>query len=327
MDVREGLTALSERYALDDARARALRALAGLGREPASLSTRLRPGLMGVGLGLLGLGLLLWVAANWDALGKLGRFGLLQSVFLLAVLVAWTQPARRAAWALLAWACVGALLALMGQTYQTGADTWELFAMWAGLGLPLALGARSDLIWVPTAVVAMLSLNLWLKDDGAPWLMAEPRLPRLLLAMAWLALLNTGLSPLLRRWTGAGLHGSRTALLCGLLVLLPQALAALFARHQIAAGFFLSSGLLLLGLLACLWRRPRDLFQASALSLSLNLLAVCLAGRWLFEPTLFEHGSEIGRLLLLGLMAALLLSLTVSGLMRWSRAETQGDRS
>jgi len=29
---------------------------------------------------------------------------------------------------------VGVLLALVGQTYQTGADTWQLFFYWAILG-------------------------------------------------------------------------------------------------------------------------------------------------------------------------------------------------
>ena len=34
---------------------------------------------------------------------------------------------------------VGALLALIGQIYQTGADTFEMFAAWAALILPWVL--------------------------------------------------------------------------------------------------------------------------------------------------------------------------------------------
>ena len=38
----------------------------------------------------------------------------------------------------------GALLALFGQTYQTGADVYELFLTWALLGLPLVIAAQLE---------------------------------------------------------------------------------------------------------------------------------------------------------------------------------------
>ena len=56
---------------------------------------------------------------------------------------------------------VGGLLALIGQTYQTGADPWQLFALWALLALPWCLGARSDMLWAPWALVAMTACVLW----------------------------------------------------------------------------------------------------------------------------------------------------------------------
>ena len=42
----------------------------------------------------------------------------------------------------LAFIATGALLALFGQTYQTGADVYELFLTWALLGLPLVVAAQ-----------------------------------------------------------------------------------------------------------------------------------------------------------------------------------------
>ena len=52
----------------------------------------------------------------------------------------------------------GAVLALVGQTYQTGADVWELFAAWAALMLPFAWLSRSTASWVLWLGVANLAL-------------------------------------------------------------------------------------------------------------------------------------------------------------------------
>ncbi len=38
---------------------------------------------------------------------------------------------------------IGALLALVGQTYQTGADPWQLFSTWALMLVPLAVFGQS----------------------------------------------------------------------------------------------------------------------------------------------------------------------------------------
>ena len=42
---------------------------------------------------LMGLGVIFWVAANWDTLGHLGRFGLLEAVLVAAALGAVLRPA------------------------------------------------------------------------------------------------------------------------------------------------------------------------------------------------------------------------------------------
>src|SRR5690606_4636049 len=57
-------------------------------------------------------------------------------------------------------ACVatGAVLALVGQTYQTGADVWQLFAAWAALMLPFAWLSRSSASWMLWLGVANLAL-------------------------------------------------------------------------------------------------------------------------------------------------------------------------
>ncbi|WP_290437262.1 DUF2157 domain-containing protein [Aeromonas caviae] len=56
---------------------------------------------------------------------------------------------------------LGALLALVGQTYQTGADPWQLFATWALMLLPLAALGRSPLLWTLAWLLGQLALVLY----------------------------------------------------------------------------------------------------------------------------------------------------------------------
>src|SRR5256885_7275137 len=117
-----------------------------------------------------GLGIILWVAAQWDTLGRFGRFTLLQGIVVVMCAGALARPAARAPLALLALFAIGGLFAYFGQTYQTGADAWQLFAWWAVLALPLCLGLRSDLLWAPWALVAMSAVSLWVQaHTGHRW--------------------------------------------------------------------------------------------------------------------------------------------------------------
>ena len=119
--------------------------------------------LQAVGLGSVGAGLLFFVAANWQAWGLAGRFGLLEAGLLLCVAAAlWQPPPARIGQAalLLATLFTGALLALFGQSYQTGADVHELFFTWALLALPFAVAALSGVVWAVWWVVLDVGLAL-----------------------------------------------------------------------------------------------------------------------------------------------------------------------
>lgn len=115
------------------------------------------------GLGSLGAGIIFFVAANWHAWGLAGRFGLLEAGLVLCVLVAlWQPPPSRTGQAglLLATLLTGALLALFGQSYQTGADVHELFFTWALLTLPFAAAALSGAVWATWWMVLNVGLAL-----------------------------------------------------------------------------------------------------------------------------------------------------------------------
>ncbi|AMP14232.1 DUF2157 domain-containing protein [Collimonas pratensis] len=115
-------------------------------------------------------GVLMAFASNWLTWPRLMRVGIAEAGWL--ALLAWAFFARPdndgRRWALFAVAAMsGIWLAVIGQTYQTGADTWQLFALWAALALPWALLANFAPLWGLWIVIVSLALQLWLPH--APW--------------------------------------------------------------------------------------------------------------------------------------------------------------
>jgi len=105
-----------------------------------------------------------FIAYNWGEIGRFAKFGLVQCSIVLAIASYWKIGAESLAGkiALLVGAIlVGVLLALYGQTYQAGADTWQLFFTWCVLILPWALLGRFVAIWLLWFVLANLSLVLY----------------------------------------------------------------------------------------------------------------------------------------------------------------------
>jgi uncharacterized membrane protein len=130
-----------------------------------------------VGVAALSAGIVFFIAANWQDFGLAGRFVLLQTGFVLTIGVAiWRAGERRIAVPALAFALmlVGGMLALFGQSYQTGADLYELFFSWAALALLIAAGSRSSIVcalWWATLNVG-LGLFCGLIARGDPvWLL------------------------------------------------------------------------------------------------------------------------------------------------------------
>lgn len=120
--------------------------------------------LLWLGTLCLGAGLVFFVAFNWQALGRLSRLALLELPLLAMLILLWKRPltdSQRQALLLAVAINIGALLALVGQTYQTGADPWQLFATWALLLLPLAALGQSPLLWTLSWLLAQLALVLY----------------------------------------------------------------------------------------------------------------------------------------------------------------------
>jgi uncharacterized membrane protein len=120
--------------------------------------------LLGCGAISLAAGVIFFIAYNWTALGRYAKFALVEAVVVASIVAVWVRgvdrPSGKAA---LTFASVatGGLLALVGQTYQTGADTWELFAAWGALILPWALTARFAALWVLWIAIANVAVTLY----------------------------------------------------------------------------------------------------------------------------------------------------------------------
>jgi len=308
-------------HRLNEAQRRELLALGGVGQEPPTLLAHLPLALIGLAGALAGLGLIFAIAANWADLSRTTQFALLQAAVAVGGVGVMAAPRLRmplGLWCLLA---TGGLLAFFGQTYQTGADPWQLFALWAGLGLPLAAGVRSDAVWSVWALVAMAAIALWMAaHTGHRW-RAEPGDLTVQL-IGWAVALGLALalgSRLGHQW-GADLWARRTAACLTVTLVTATATVALFGAHPTA------HVLLALGSLgAAAWAASRpalfELFTLSAAALGLNVLLVGGLVRLMFEGT--SSGESISKFLLIGLIAAGLLAGTVSVVLRFSRAAEQ----
>lgn len=323
MNQRPELYAVASRYGLDAAATRRLFELAGLDAEPAGVARWLPRGLAALAAALVGLGLILWVAANWDALGRVGQFALLQGFVLAACLGALTVPGARPALALLALIAIGGLLAYFGQTYQTGADPWQLFAWWGLLAVPLALAVRSDQMWTPWALVVMTAIALWAQAHASSsWTVRPDDLAVYAGAWAAAALVVGWLSPTLRYLTGAGIWAMRTAATLAVALVTLSALGGLFSHD---AGLHYWLGLLVLAGAALILAHPKafEIGTLSALVLGLDVLLVTGLGRWMLHDFLREE-QLIGLLLVLGLTAAALVAGSVTALLRLARHHARG---
>jgi uncharacterized membrane protein len=238
----------------------------------------------------LGAALVFFIAANWAALAILGRFALVEAALVAAIGVAlWRPPPHAAGRAalLLAFIATGALLALFGQTYQTGADVYELFLSWAAVGLVIVMAGRWSVTWAAWALVLNVALALfsgWRPESG--WLfslffgwslhpgdvMAVAMLVDLGLWVATLALRGTSAAPLAPRWLG------RFVLACAIGFATAAGIVAI-VDDEASAWSGLLVATVLAGLATYTLRRRDDSFPLALLAASGIALTTVALGR------------------------------------------------
>jgi uncharacterized membrane protein len=116
------------------------------------------------GATFLGVAAIFFVAFNWNDLGRFAKFGLAQVLIVVGTIAfAKLGPDRASAKAALLFSALtmGALLALVGQTYQTGADPWQLFASWSVLILPLVVVGQFSGLWMLWIAIVNVAITLY----------------------------------------------------------------------------------------------------------------------------------------------------------------------
>ena len=104
-------------------------------------------------------------AYNWQYIPRLYKFALLEVSMLVVAasyLIVARQAISRTVLLMVFSLLTGALLALVGQTYQTGADPWQLFAYWGLFILPWVVVARASALWIFWVALLNLATVLYL---------------------------------------------------------------------------------------------------------------------------------------------------------------------
>lgn len=311
------LHALHRREVISAAELPRLLERAASGPDDARWAALLDRALLATGAGLCVAAVIYFFAGNWADLTDAAKLGsAMLAVIACAGWALWAPDRRSGRVALTAAAgLTGALLAVYGQIYQTGADAWTLFAGWSGLLLPWLVAARDEALTTLWLVVVALAVGLAMEQGaldvgpeanrfvvlggvpGLAWVVAEalpaPRRP----ARWFVRLAATGLFACVTLiglvLVFDGVHG-RTGL----------------AGIGVAVGAL--AGAWILGVARA---RPIDLYLASMVWLSGIILATALLGRILLE----EAGLDEGGLLLL----ALAIIGQVGGAAAWLRRAWQ----
>lgn len=116
------------------------------------------------GLISMGFSLIYFIAHNWSEIGRFAKFAFIETALIGSILIYLYTPVNSAfsnASLILSTLLLGALMALFGQTYQTGADPWQLFFNWALLMTPWALIARFTSIWLIWLGLVNLTIVLY----------------------------------------------------------------------------------------------------------------------------------------------------------------------
>ena len=260
------------------------------------------------GAAALGAAVIFFVAHNWGALGRYAKFGMLEALVVAAVVAYWRLgPDRAAGKAALLVACLvlGALLALVGQTYQTGADSFELFAVWAALIAPWVVVGRSAALWVLWLALLNLGIALYFRafggwpglvftDEGQLWVLFVANT----VALAAWELAARRVSWLDVRWAPRAIAAASGAALTVLVI------HALLAPADASKAALLVYPLWLAVVYACYVRSARDVLMVSGACLSLIAVVTTFAARHLLRAVEDAGAFLVLAVIVIGMAAA-----------------------
>jgi len=303
-------------------------ALRRLGHVPDAVAWR-RFGslaLLAAGSLLVLAGIVFFFAFNWDALHRFAKMALVALPLILSAVLAnrFAEQRTGLAWLGAAVALTGALLAVIGQIYQTGADSELLFAGWALLTLPWVVAGCAPWLWLFWLLILNVALGLFVLDRFDTWRLLDG----LANGLFWMQLLLNaatlcvweGLWPRLA-WMRAPYAPRAIALLTALCATsLGMSWALMYSDQRAAWLVMRYTPLIYLAWLgATLWFyrwRRHDIVPLAAGALSFIVVVTAKLAYWLFD--------EMNRDLV---VACLLLGLAVAGMTAlaafWLRQTTQ----
>ena len=208
-------------------------------------------------------GVIFFFAYNWAQMGRFLKFGLLQAAIAAVVGISWYKGLAHLSGKfalLMAAVLVGPLLAVYGQTYQTGADPYELFLGWAVLIVGWVVISRFAALWVCWLLLLNISLILY-----------------------WTQILD------MKRWTFAGMCEAGFLLNASALLVwewlaapkIPWLSGRWIPRLLLCA----SAIFLTIATLACIFDYTPDPFLLLAPILYFSFIAACL---WIYQRVLHD---------------------------------------
>jgi uncharacterized membrane protein len=268
----------------------------GLAIADATPSRREWASFLSTALLLLGAALVLagtisFFAFNWASLGRYGKFALLEGAVAACAIAGWKYHEALVGRVTLfaAGVLVGPLLGVYGQTYQTGADPWGLFAAWALLIAPWVVAACFTPLWLLAIALVDTALVLYWQqaiDPGRNGWLALFIVMATVHAVAVCAWEWQRLRPsswLVDTW------GPRLVLASGfLLLLIPAEFVLVDPTVATSEGPYAVLGLVLLGTSAAAafmfyQRTRRDLFMLTAVAGTAFVLVTTAVGRVMFN--------------------------------------------
>ncbi len=127
----------------------------------------------GLGAALFLAGVIFFFAYNWEDLHRFERFAAIGAgVIISAIAAFWSGLDNFSGklWLTVASVLTGVLLATFGMVYQTGADSYKLFASWAALIAPWVFVSRFQPLWLIWLLLVNAAVTRWLIVSQPSWL-------------------------------------------------------------------------------------------------------------------------------------------------------------
>lgn len=127
--------------------------------------------LLMLGVALILSGIIYFFAFNWAKITPAMKLGSIQTAILACLALSYFYGLQRLSGKILllsAAVLVGVFLAVFGQIYQTGADAYNLFMMWALLILPWVMISEFAALWLVWLVICNIFLLLYWDQAAFP---------------------------------------------------------------------------------------------------------------------------------------------------------------